>query len=85
MADERRENNAQILMHMGKVNQYMKDDAVFKANHLKQIDACAAQTKENTKDIIPLKTKMGIVTWVGGAFSLTGLGVIGKWAYKHFS
>lgn len=85
MTDERRENNDRILSHMGKVDQYMKDDALFKENYLKQLNACADQTRENTKAIIPLQTKMSAVIWGGGAFVATGLSVAGRWAYKHFS
>jgi hypothetical protein len=40
------------------------------------------KTQENRDEISKLKTKQSIVTWVGGAFTLTGLGVIGRWVYK---
>lgn len=54
-------------------------------DYIKQIDACAEQTKKNTEAISPLKIKMKIVTWVGGACTLTGLSVIGRWIYVKIS
>ncbi len=51
--------------------------------YIKQVESCEDQTKKNTGDVGTLKTKMTIVTWVGSAFALAGLSVIGKWIYKH--
>lgn len=54
-------------------------------DYIKQIDRCAEQTSKNKAAIGTLKTKMNFVTWAGSAISATGLFVVGKWAYKHFS
>jgi len=50
---------------------------------IKQIEFCTGETKKNTEAISPLKTKMGFVVWIGGLFTITGLGVIGRWVYNH--
>lgn len=57
MADDRRENNAQILLHMGRVEKHMEDDAVFKQNYLKVETRVGKAENRLTK----VETKQGFI------------------------
>ena len=53
-------------------------------DYIKQIDTCAKQTGENALAIGSLKTKMGIVTYIGsGAFIVTLGALVKKYLFTH--
>lgn len=46
-------------------------------------DKLYKRTNENKLCIAKIKVKQGVVTWLACAFTLTGLGVVGKWIFNH--
>ena len=80
MTTERRENNEQIIKHMGTVEQYMKDDAIFKTNYLKVVERVGKV--ENR--VIKVETKQGFMLKAGyvAIASVIGFVTKGYWM-KH--
>lgn len=59
--DERRELNAKLLVHMGRVDQHMENDAIFKHNYLKVVERVGKVENRVTK----VETKQGYMAKTG--------------------
>jgi hypothetical protein len=85
MKDERRENNAELLKFMGKVEQHMIFSNEIQKDYVIDRKDIYGKIGDLDKRQVKSETKIGIITWVGSAFTLTGLAVIGRWIYLKIS
>ena len=72
------EKEKEIWELMGRVNEHMKNDAIFKENYLKLETRVGKAENRLSK----AETKQSVVQWAGGTLTVVGLGFLVRMIIK---